>query len=142
MYSHFSDVWNVKNLHMVPALPPCIFFLKCCFKKDCVHPICKRGSHDALHRTIAVVFPSASYSARLWGDNCSTRKGSCSGHYLKHESNLVIMLSLESHAVSSPPSTIIVIMLSLESRAVSSPPSTIIVATDTSGVTSSVAVAV
>ena len=42
LYSHFN-IWTVRNQHMVPGLPQqYIFFHKCCFQRDCVHPICKK----------------------------------------------------------------------------------------------------
>ena len=114
LFSHFNDVWTVKTLHMVPNLPQqYIFFLKCCFREDCIHPICKRGSHNVIHwysggPLLSFLPLPVSDPARPWGDdNCSTCKGTCSGHYLKPESNLVNLQSSVSCAVSSTPSTVI-----------------------------------
>lgn len=38
----------VTSIIMVKGLPSYIFFLKCCFKPDCMHPLCKLGPSHAV----------------------------------------------------------------------------------------------
>ena len=99
---------------MVPNLPQqYIFFLKCCFQQDCVHSICKKGSHDILHwypgGPLLSFFPlPVPDPTRPWGaSKCITCKGTCSGHYQKPEDNLVNLQLLGNHATSLTPSTVI-----------------------------------
>lgn len=50
LYSHFQKVWKIRNEHMVQGLPPAyIFFLKCCYKVDCEHPVCISGPPSDPH---------------------------------------------------------------------------------------------
>ena len=45
LYAWFDSIWTVRNRHMVPGLPSqYIFLLICCYKENCTHPLCKKGS--------------------------------------------------------------------------------------------------
>lgn len=43
LFAQFQLIWTIRNNHMVQGLPSYIFFLMCCFKKDCPHPRCRAG---------------------------------------------------------------------------------------------------
>ena len=43
MYEYCEQVWNVRSNDMVANLPPqYIFFLVCCYKPHCTHPLCSQ----------------------------------------------------------------------------------------------------
>ncbi len=43
-YQWLKNVWELKKRHVVPKLPSkYIFHLICCYQKDCIHPLCKKG---------------------------------------------------------------------------------------------------
>ena len=45
LYDYFSDIWSLRNRHMVPGLPSqYVFQLLLCYEKDCIHPLCKEGT--------------------------------------------------------------------------------------------------
>ena len=47
VYENFQSMWTVRNNHMVKNLPPqYVFMLLPCFKKGCIHPVCKRGPYQ------------------------------------------------------------------------------------------------
>ena len=42
-----EDIWNLRQRHLVKDVPTkYVFQLVCCYKKDCIHPECMRGSPD------------------------------------------------------------------------------------------------
>lgn len=44
LFSHFTEVWKVRENHYHQNMPPqYIFLLTCCFKPDCPHPLCREG---------------------------------------------------------------------------------------------------
>ena len=89
LYQHFEDIWSVRHRHMVTGLPQAyIFFLRCCYEQECIHPKCRQnpvactstwypGGPSLSHIPLPVHDPQ-----RPWGDpQCSSCKGTCSGHY-------------------------------------------------------------
>ena len=89
MFELFDEVWRVRKHHMITGLPgQYIFMLKCCYRSDCPHPLCKCGRPSDIplwypngppvtHLPLPVVDP-----LRSWGrTNCETCKGVCHGHY-------------------------------------------------------------
>ncbi len=87
LYTNFQLIWKVRANHMVSGLPSYVFFLLCCYKKDCPHPRCQAGPPQ----TISTWYPGGPPLSHLplpipdkerpWGGTCSTCKGVCSGHY-------------------------------------------------------------
>ena len=44
IYEQFLAIWNIRNSHIIDNLPSqYVFMLKCCYKPDCMHPVCKNG---------------------------------------------------------------------------------------------------
>ena len=44
LFQYFSEVWSIRNSHMVYGLPSqYVFYLVCCYDKECLHPLCKLG---------------------------------------------------------------------------------------------------
>ncbi len=92
MYLYFEKVWTVKQSHEVEGLPPnYLFYLVCCFKSGCPHPLCKVGKQQPLTwypggpLLNSIPFPRPDHS-RPWGStDCTTCKGFCAGHFLKPE---------------------------------------------------------
>ena len=111
LYSHFSK--SIRERHMVRNLPQqYIFFLKCCFYRDCTHPVCKTATRQISHwysgGPLLSFFPlPVADATRCWGTHCEDCKGPCHGHYLKPEKNLVNLLSLAPSSISTPPSSVI-----------------------------------
>lgn len=108
----FNTVWSVRNQHVVTDLPEMyIFYLRCCFQPECVHPLCQQKQKDP-----NMQLPSTWYSNgppvsflplpvvdldRPWGNpDCVECSGICHGHYLKPEN----MLHNHSYVYSPPPS--------------------------------------
>ena len=87
-----------------------VFYLVCCLKPDCCHPVCKSQSVAQLP-TWYSGGPVISYiplpipdPARPWGgSNCELCKGDCHGHYLKPAESL----QSTSPQMVSPPSVIL-----------------------------------
>ena len=86
LYERFQKVWNIRNRHMVRNLPSSyIFFLKCCYDKDCPHPVCQSGTELTLTwypggptiDHLPFPFPDPE---RPYGAACDVCKGFCSGH--------------------------------------------------------------
>ena len=112
LYSEFQLIWNIRANHMVPGLPYCMYFLLCCYKKDCPHPRCQAGPPlnsltwypgGPLISNLPFPVPDPQ---RPWGSTtCSSCAGVCSGHYT---TSLVDVL--DSQAVSmvpKPPSAVL-----------------------------------
>ena len=108
-FEHFERVWQVRNDHMIANLPPqYIFYLICCFKENCMHPICRSGARPDIptwypggpslyHLPIPTADPN-----KCWGsENCPTCREFCAGHY--KEESLIDVRTLKSEV--TPPST-------------------------------------
>ena len=110
LYMYFSEVWSIRNSHMVQGLPSqYIFYLLCCYSEDCLHPLCQSGSPATLptwyagglpltHLPLPVADPE-----RTWGSQCSTCKGICPGHYKLVSTIVQYPKAVEK--VLKPPST-------------------------------------
>ena len=113
LYAKFRNVWSVRNQHMVVGLPSSyIFFLRCCFKPGCVHPLCQLGPQHAVHSWypggpsldyLPFPFPDPS---RPWGDPaCAVCQGFCSGHHTNKMINVTDTSALKS--LQMPPSILL-----------------------------------
>ncbi len=112
-YSYFSVVWDVRNRHIVPNLPvQYIFFLTCCFSRDCPHPVCQAGEQSTplkwysngppiTHLLLPVPDPE-----RPWGKtDCTSCTGFCTGHY---KTKLIdVRTQGAGDNVAQPPSTLL-----------------------------------
>lgn len=109
LVNFFSKVWKIRKSHMVSGLPPTyMFYLLCCYKPDCAHPICQSGPPENVslwypggppltHLPLPVVDKE-----RSWGSPCTVCKGFCPGHYKLTSIDLRNSTSLKE--VSPPPS--------------------------------------
>ena len=100
LYQHFEKVWGVRKSHMVTGLPSqYVFFLRCCYKSECCHLLCKEkppekpcwfpGGPTIDFSPLPVPDPS-----RPWGSlNCPDCRDSCCGHFLKPDKYLKILLN-------------------------------------------------
>ena len=110
VYQHLSDVWSVRQRHLVPGYPSqYVYFLRCCLDSTCIHPLCQRLTGHDLNQykwfpggpsvcTIPMPVPDP---ARPWNGACSDCKQFCAGHYLKP------MEALQTTGFSHPPSMVI-----------------------------------
>ena len=112
LYNYFEMIWNLRESHMVKHTPvQYAFFLTCCFKKDCCHPLCQIYSEPEdlptwydggpLVNQLPMPIPD---SSRPWGDEkCEKCNGVCSGHFLSADKTL----SSGSPHMNKPPSVIL-----------------------------------
>ena len=43
LYKFFNEVWELCSQHMIKGYPhQYVFYLCCCFKDGCIHPLCKQ----------------------------------------------------------------------------------------------------
>lgn len=108
LYAHFSDVWEVRNRHLVKGLPHnYIFFLRCCYSLECTHPRCKipqcgTDSWFPGGPSLSLIPMPVPDPKRPWGNtNCSSCKEFCSGHY---SSMMVNTADIKDGSVMMPPS--------------------------------------
>jgi len=95
-YKYFCEIWDVRNNHMVvdDKVKKYVFVLLPCYKKECIHAICKNGKPEdeefwnANKKDLPLSklpFPIADKS-RPWGwKDCKNCRGFCAGHYLSPE---------------------------------------------------------
>lgn len=110
VYGHFQKVWDIRNRHMVKNLPPYLFFLKCCFERDCPHPVCQSGESVALRwypggptvDFLPFPFPDPK---RSYGGSCDTCKSFCCGHYITKLINITNPQEVKS--IVMPPSVVL-----------------------------------
>lgn len=49
LYQYFSEVWDTRNNHIDESLPlKYVFFLKCCGRSGCPHPLCHEGNNTSV----------------------------------------------------------------------------------------------
>ena len=89
LFANFQSIWKVRNSHMVKGLPAYIFYLICCYERDCMHPRCQTGKPQSPFTwypggpTIYhLSLPFADPNQPLGNSNCEKCKGDCSGHYI------------------------------------------------------------
>lgn len=88
-FQYFSEIWDVRNNHMVKnAGDKYVFHLVPCFKEGCIHPLCKKGkpqneplwSENSL--SISLLPLPVPDQSRPWGGSCEKCVGFCAGHFL------------------------------------------------------------
>ena len=105
----FKKIWDIRNDHMISGLPESyVFFLKCCYKLNCKHPICASQIQRELTwfpggpsiSELPFPFPDPE---RPWGSStCTSCTGFCCGHYSNKYVNTTDKESLKS--IFMPPS--------------------------------------
>ena len=116
LYNEIERIWQLRSRHMVKQLPiHYVFYLKCCYRRDCMHPVCKAESSDDSSDVWYAGGPSLDYFPsptpdpdRPYGsDSCEECVGFCAGHYLKPDKLLSIFESGKQLAVTIPPSQVL-----------------------------------
>lgn len=103
LYSHFQLVWDICKRHCIPGLlSSYIFFLKCCFERDCKHPGCQLkppdselcwypGGPPVSHLPLPVPDATQPRSSQ----ECHTCPGVCLGHYSNFLSKVQMYPNIE-----------------------------------------------
>ena len=111
LYAYFETVWEMRQIHEVPALPSqYVYLLVCCFQQSCPHPLCQAGK-DEISMEWFPGGPQVDYiplpildPAHSWGsDSCDKCSDFCAGHFLKPEE----ALKSDATPMAQPPSTIL-----------------------------------
>ena len=91
----FEETWALREKHMLKDVPTkYIFFLRCCYDNECIHPKCHAGRpHEEItwfsggppinFLPLPLADPKRPYQGK-----CEVCKDSCSGHYMKYENLL------------------------------------------------------
>ena len=129
MYSKFQKIWKLREMHMYKGLPAkYVFFLVCCYQKNCIHEACKKGKPEK-----EILWypggPPISFFPMPQPDpershgcssctNCTS--GTCNGHYLKPQALLELQTNDTTSAIakpfSSPPSDVILATFKKEKK--------------------------
>ena len=91
MYAKIKRIWELKERHVNKNVPiKYVFSLMCCYQRNCIHPLCKKGKPEVspsrfLNGPPLSYFPLPTKDPlRSFGqDNCSKCPSKCMGHYLK-----------------------------------------------------------
>ena len=95
LYQIVEATWQLRTRHMVKRLPhQYVFYLKCCFQPNCIHPICKKNAghvHDTKQDVWYPGGPSLDFFPtptpdpdRLYGNkDCKECVDVCAEHYMK-----------------------------------------------------------
>ncbi|CAB4038415.1 Chromatin modification-related YNG2 [Paramuricea clavata] len=114
LFQNIKKIWNLRTNHMTPNLPgQYLFFLQCCYKKGCVHPICQTGVQEEI-----VWYPQGppiNYlpiptpdPTRPYGNNrCEECSGFCAGHYMKPNQLISLAKTAGTTPICKPPSQVI-----------------------------------
>ena len=113
VYQHLSEIWSVRQRHLVQGYPcQYVYFLRCCLDSTCIHPLCKRLAGSDLNQykwfpggpppATTIPMPIGD-PTRPWNGNCSDCKQFCAGHYLKPQE----ALQAGGTMVFNPPSAVI-----------------------------------
>jgi hypothetical protein len=93
MFSKFEETWALRERHMMKNVPvKYIFYLRCCYKEDCIHPDCQAGRPEKEvtwypggppidFLPLPLADPERPYNGIC--EVCT--KEPCSGHYMKYE---------------------------------------------------------
>ena len=111
MFSHFSEVWKVRENHLQSLLPSSyMFLLTCCYKQDCPHPRCRQEppledlrwfpNGPTLQQS---VLPVPDPARPLGYPNCTAYRGTCSGHFLSPQQ----AFNTQARPMAQPPSVML-----------------------------------
>lgn len=114
MYRKISEILDLKRRHMRPGVPTkYIFYLYCCYEKDCIHPRCKQGRPEVEATWYSggpplsfLPLPEVDPKRPFGSSDCSQCKGVCTGHYLKPEP-LRESFDSGTYITSKPPSEVL-----------------------------------
>ena len=119
LFKNVEAIWQLRTRHMVKKLPhQYVFYLRCCFLPNCIHPVCKSNSNN-VHNTSEDVwypggpsldfFPSPTPDPdRPYGNkDCKECVSFCAGHYMKPCEILSYVKSGKSLPDPIPPSQVL-----------------------------------
>ena len=116
LYKSIEAIWQLRKRHMVEKLPhQYVFYLKCCFLPNCIHPVCKRSLHNISEDCWYPGGPSLDFFPtptpdpdRPYGnENCQECVGFCAGHYMKPSKILSYVKSGKRLPDVIPPSQVL-----------------------------------
>ena len=110
MYEYFKNVCDLQVRHMVKDLPSqYLFYLVCCLKTDCQHPVCTKGLQQLPTwfcggPSIAQLPLPIADPERPYGGKCSECKDHCFGHFMLPLQGMQASATL---TFSKPPSVVL-----------------------------------
>ena len=114
LFKNIQTIWNLRTSHMMPNLPSqYLFFLKCCYKENCVHPICKTGEKEDQvwyphgPPITYLPFPMPDATRPYGNSQCKECSGFCAGHYMKHDQLISFVNTGGKLPACKPPSQVI-----------------------------------
>ena len=118
LYKSVEAIWQLRARHLIKKLPrQYVFYLKCCYLPDCIHPVCKRecNAHDRREGSwypdgLSLDFfpsPTADPERPYGNTNCTECTGFCAGHYMKPCKILNYVKSGKSLPDPIPPSQVL-----------------------------------
>lgn len=114
MYMKISEILDLKRRHLCPGAPTkYVFYLYCCYEKDCIHPHCKQGRPEVEPTWYPggpplsfLPLPTVDPEPPFGSNDCSQCKGVCTGHYLKPE-QLRKAFASGTYIAPKPPSDVL-----------------------------------
>ena len=114
-FAEFDRIWTIRNSHMAHGLPSYVFYLYCCYKPDCEHPICQFQPRPESVPTwysggpliTHLPFPVPDSSKPWGGTTCEQCKGFCAGHYVRDPVFIDVFNSDSVKSIHKPPSVIL-----------------------------------
>ena len=96
LYEYFNNIWDVRQRHEVPGLPPqYLYLLVRCFDQSCPHPLCQLGCeglsmvwYPGGPRVDSLPLPIPDPMQPWENALCEKCTGFCAGHFLKPEDPL------------------------------------------------------
>ena len=115
LFKYFESIWAVREHHSIQGLPKqYVFMLMACYRKSCIHPVCQKSEPESPHTWFengpqVSMFPlPVKDPKRPWGAQCQECIGACSGHYLKPNDIVNVILNKDTVEFDSiPPSVIL-----------------------------------
>ena len=114
-FAEFNHIWTIRNSHMAHGLPSYVFYLYCCYKPDCQHPVCKfqPGKPESVPSWYLggpmithLLFPVPDPNKPWGGTNCDQCKEFCAGHYLRDPVFIDVFDADSVKEIHKPPSVI------------------------------------
>lgn len=114
LYQYIKMIWDLRDKHMVPNLPSqYLFFLQCCYDKNCVHPVCKMGVQEPEvwypdgPLTTFLPIPTPDPTRPYGNEQCKECSNFCSEHYMKPQQLINYVNNGGKMSDPMPPSQVI-----------------------------------
>ena len=113
-FNYFSEIWKVRNDNMVQSVAEkYVFLLVPCYKKECIHPVCKKGKPPVEivwyknGPPISVLPLPVPDKSRPWGGKCAKCTDFCTGHFLPPQQCFEYILKIGTKDCVPPPSVVL-----------------------------------